>query len=68
MADEARPTPDQFLLDTLRAEVARLAAENVGLRQRLSDAEDTANSWREEATRQRGRLVPNPDDYREGEP
>ena len=27
---DARPTPEQFQLDQLRAEVAHLAAENVG--------------------------------------
>lgn len=41
---------DAIALDQLRAEAARLAAENDDLRNRLAWAEDDAESWRRDAT------------------
>lgn len=41
---------DAETLDQLRAEVARLAAENDELRMHLGWAEDDAESWRRDAT------------------
>jgi len=40
---------DRDAIGQLRAEVARLAAENDELRERLAYAEDAATSWRDDA-------------------
>lgn len=40
---------DRLALDQLRAEAARLAAENESLREKLYWAEQAAESWREDA-------------------
>lgn len=41
---------DALAVDQLRAEVARLAAENEQLRDRLAAAEQNAESWARDAT------------------
>jgi regulator of replication initiation timing len=50
--DTVRRRLDRIALDQLRAETARLAAENDDLRDRLATAEENADFWSREATEQ----------------